>query len=234
MDKAGKKNRSRNAGALKAGTGFRGLPPPSRAAREISKTNSCRHPENYFNIGPALGKLWSRFAFFFFLSGIVHLLVSSRRRCVSYYQLGTHDQSRGFQPQICYSDIRPMCDVRRFSGFLCRLELPFHHVPLPMIDKRLNNNGQKHEQAQSIYRKELDTLGHIRGENTNHQQRREQNPTQGNNLEQTYWQTYWLDLKQRVISMDSLFYLGFFVVLVICLRGFWHGLDLYLGKNRRN
>jgi hypothetical protein len=112
--------------------------------------------------------------------------------------------------------------------------LPFYNLPLPTINVGLDSNHQKHQETERIDRKELHALGQVGEEDTNKQQNEKQNPTTEKNSPQTYWQAYRADLKQRVVSIDALIYLGFFIYLAIYLRIFWHGLDLYFRKDNRN
>src|SRR6266545_8255175 len=51
------------------------LSSPSRAVQGNSKANCADTLKTNVTLGPALGKLWSTFPFFFFLSKIVHLLI---------------------------------------------------------------------------------------------------------------------------------------------------------------
>jgi len=69
----------RNPGALKAGIPFRGASPTLLTPPGKFKGELCGHPEPYVTFELALGNFGAHSLFFFFLSKIVHLLMTLRQ-----------------------------------------------------------------------------------------------------------------------------------------------------------
>lgn len=100
------------------------------------------------------------------------------------------------------------------------VQLATHDFLLPEIDKGLNGNSNKYRDAQGIYGKELDALGHVWEVDANKEQDAKKNPASQNDHPQPSVTPFGgLVVFVGVAGIA----LGFFVL--------WHGLNLYWGAD---